>query len=91
MLRLAEVPARIVTGYQGGEVQSDNMISVHQFDAHAWVEAWDNDKGWIRIDPTAIVAPNRVLSGLLSMIQNRREFRDQSPFSLTNFKRICGV
>lgn len=86
MLRLAEVPARIVTGYQGGEVQSDNVISVHQFDAHAWVEAWDNDKGWIRIDPTAIVAPNRVLSGLLSMIQNRREFRDQSPFSLTNLK-----
>jgi transglutaminase-like putative cysteine protease len=74
MLRLADVPARIVTGYQGGEVQSGNVISVHQFDAHAWVEAWDNDKGWTRIDPTAIVAPNRVLSGLLSMVQNRQVF-----------------
>jgi len=84
MLRLANVPSRIVTGYQGGEVQSGNVVSVHQFDAHAWVEAWDNDKGWVRIDPTAIVAPNRVLSGLLSMVQNRREFREQSPFSLTN-------
>jgi transglutaminase-like putative cysteine protease len=89
MLRLANVPARIVTGYQGGEVQSGNVISVHQFDAHAWVEAWDNDQGWIRIDPTAIVAPNRVLSGLLSMIQNRREFKDQSPFSLTNLKQYA--
>jgi len=86
MLRLANVPARIVTGYQGGEVQSGNVISVHQFDAHAWVEAWDNHKGWMRIDPTAIVAPNRVLSGLLSMVQNRQEFRKQSPFSLTNLK-----
>ena len=86
MLRLANVPARIVTGYQGGEVQSDNVISVHQFDAHAWVEAWDNARGWIRLDPTAIVAPNRVLSGLLSMIQNRQEFMEQSPFSLTNLK-----
>jgi transglutaminase-like putative cysteine protease len=89
MLRLANVPARIVTGYQGGEVQSGNVISVHQFDAHAWVEAWDNDKGWMRIDPTAAVAPNRILSGLLSMVQNRQEFREQSPFSLTNLKEYA--
>jgi transglutaminase-like putative cysteine protease len=89
MLRLANVPARIVTGYQGGEVQSGNVISVHQFDAHAWVEAWDNNRGWIRIDPTAIVAPNRILSGLLSMIQIRQEFREQSPFSLTNLKEYA--
>lgn len=89
MLRLADVPARIVTGYQGGEVQSGNVISVHQYDAHAWVEAWHNDKGWVRIDPTAIVAPNRVLSGLLSSIENRQEFREQSPFSLTNLKEYA--
>lgn len=89
MLRLANVPARIVTGYQGGEVQSGNVISVHQYDAHAWVEAWHNDKGWVRIDPTAIVAPNRVLSGLLSSIENRQEFREQSPYSLTNLKEYA--
>lgn len=89
MLRLANVPARIVTGYQGGEVQSGNVVSIHQYDAHAWVEAWDNDKGWLRIDPTAIVAPNRVVSGLLSSIQNRQEFRAQSPFSLTNLKEYA--
>ena len=89
MLRLANVPARIVTGYQGGEVQSGNVISVHQYDAHAWVEAWHDDKGWVRIDPTAIVAPNRVLSGLLSSIENRQEFREQSPYSLTNLKEYA--
>jgi hypothetical protein len=59
------------------------VISVHQYDAHAWVEAWDDELGWIRSDPTAIVAPNRVLSGLLSSAQNREEFRSESPFSLT--------
>jgi transglutaminase-like putative cysteine protease len=89
MLRLANVPARIVTGYQGGELQSGNVLSVRQYDAHAWVEAWDEDKGWIRIDPTAIVAPNRVVAGLLSSIQNRQEFRAQSPFSLTNLKEYA--
>lgn len=90
MLRLADVPARIVTGYQGGEVQSGNVLSVHQYDAHAWVEAWDSNKGWIRIDPTAVVAPNRIISGLLSSIQNRQEFRSQSsPFSLTNLKEYA--
>ena len=89
MLRLADVPARIVTGYQGGEVQSSNVISVHQYDAHAWVEAWDDDKGWLRIDPTAVVAPNRVVSGLLSLVQNRQEFRAESPFSLTNLKEYA--
>lgn len=89
MLRLANVPARIVTGYQGGEVQSTNVVSIHQYDAHAWVEAWDDDKGWVRIDPTAIVAPNRVVSGLLSSLENRQEFRQQSPFSLTNLKEYA--
>lgn len=89
MLRLANVPARIVTGYQGGEVQSGNVVSVHQYDAHAWVEAWHHNKGWVRIDPTAIVAPNRVLSGLLSSFENRQEFREQSPYSLTNLKEYA--
>jgi transglutaminase-like putative cysteine protease len=89
MLRLADVPARIVTGYQGGEVQSSNVISVHQYDAHAWVEAWDDENGWMRIDPTAVVAPNRVVSGLLSLVENRQEFRAESPFSLTNLKEYA--
>ncbi len=89
MLRLANVPARIVTGYQGGEVQSGNVISVHQYDAHAWVEAWDESTGWTRLDPTAIVAPNRVLSGLLSSIENREEFMKKTPFSLSHLQEYA--
>ncbi|MFC3120431.1 transglutaminase family protein [Agaribacter flavus] len=69
MLRVAGVPARIVTGYQGGQLQGENIITVRQYDAHAWVEAWDDNAGWIRIDPTALVAPNRLLSGLLSSLE----------------------
>jgi transglutaminase-like putative cysteine protease len=68
MLRLAGVPARMVAGYQGGEEQGDNILTVRQFDAHAWVEAYDKDKGWVRFDPTALVAPNRTLAGLLSAL-----------------------
>lgn len=67
MLRLSGVPARMVAGYQGGE-QSDNILTVRQFDAHAWVEAYDNDKGWVRFDPTALVAPNRTLAGLMAAL-----------------------
>ncbi|MGK0372110.1 MAG: transglutaminase-like putative cysteine protease, partial [Glaciecola sp.] len=68
MLRLSDVPARIVAGYQGGEEQGENILTIRQFDAHAWVEAYDKEYGWIRFDPTALVAPNRTLSGLMSAL-----------------------
>lgn len=64
MLRLGGIPARLVTGYQGGEQLDSDYMSVYQYDAHAWIEAWHDDRGWIRYDPTAIVAPNRLESGL---------------------------
>ncbi|MGQ8365763.1 transglutaminaseTgpA domain-containing protein [Glaciecola sp. 1036] len=68
MLRLAGVPSRIVTGYQGGLEQATSILTVRQYDAHAWVEAWQEDIGWVRIDPTAMVAPDRMTTGLLSAI-----------------------
>jgi transglutaminase-like putative cysteine protease len=68
MLRLANIPARMVAGYQGGEEQGNGILTVRQFDAHAWVEAYHKDYGWVRFDPTALVAPNRTLSGLLSAL-----------------------
>jgi transglutaminase-like putative cysteine protease len=68
MLRLSDIPARMVAGYQGGEEQSNNIITVRQYDAHAWVEAYDQEKGWIRFDPTALVAPNRTMAGLLAAL-----------------------
>lgn len=64
MMRAAGVPARVVLGYQGGEVNpmGGHMI-VRQSDAHAWNEVWFEDVGWRRVDPTAAVAPSRIEAG----------------------------
>ena len=65
LMRAAGIPARIVTGYQGGEYNSvGNYLIVRQSDAHAWTEIWLQDKGWIRIDPTAAVSPLRIEQGI---------------------------
>ena len=65
LMRAAGVPARVVTGYQGGEINPvDDYLEVRQSDAHAWAEVWVEDMGWLRVDPTATVAPSRVQSGL---------------------------
>ncbi|MGD8236611.1 MAG: DUF3488 and transglutaminase-like domain-containing protein [Chromatiales bacterium] len=61
LARAAGIPARIVTGYQGGEYNPiGNYLRVRQSDAHAWAEVWLEQSGWVRIDPTAAVAPERV-------------------------------
>lgn len=68
-LRAAGVPARVVAGYQGGEVNPvDGYLEVRQYDAHAWAEAWIAGRGWVRIDPTAISAPSRINSNLAAAI-----------------------
>jgi transglutaminase-like putative cysteine protease len=65
LMRAAGIPARIVTGYQGGEVNPNgNYLIVRQSDAHAWAEVWLKNKGWVRIDPTAAVAPERIELGI---------------------------
>ncbi len=65
LMRAAGIPARIVTGYQGGEINAvGNYLIVRQSDAHAWVEVWLEDRGWVRIDPTAAVSPDRIEGGL---------------------------
>lgn len=64
-LRAAGVPARIVGGYQGGELNPvDGYLTVRQYDAHAWVEVWIGGRGWLRIDPTATSIPRRIDDGL---------------------------
>ena len=65
LMRLAGIPARVVTGYQGGEWNPiGNYIEVRQSDAHAWSEVWLEGSGWERIDPTAAVSPERVELGI---------------------------
>lgn len=61
LMRAADVPARVVTGYQGGELNSvDSIVSVRQADAHAWAEVFLPERGWVRIDPTAVAVPGRL-------------------------------
>ncbi len=69
LMRAAGIPARIATGYQGGEINDfGNYLIVRQRDAHAWTEVWLKDKGWVRVDPTAAVSPARVSSGISAAI-----------------------
>ncbi|HSN22050.1 MAG TPA: DUF3488 and transglutaminase-like domain-containing protein, partial [Usitatibacter sp.] len=65
LMRAAGIPARIVTGYQGGEVNPfDHEVIVRQADAHAWTEIWLRGEGWVRVDPTAAVSPLRIEQGV---------------------------
>lgn len=64
LARVAGLPSRIVSGYQGGEYNPfDQTVLVRELDAHAWVEIYFKDRGWVRYDPTALVAPGRVQLG----------------------------
>lgn len=73
LMRAAGIPARVVTGYQGGELNPiGDYYVVRQADAHAWVEVWLEDDGWVRVDPIAAVAPERIAFGSLSSAMDRR-------------------
>ena len=64
LMRGAGIPARVVTGYLGGFFNvSGNYLLVRQSDAHAWAEVWLAEKGWVRVDPTAAVSPQRIELG----------------------------
>ncbi len=64
MMRAAGIPARVVSGYQGGELNSlGSYYVIRQSDAHAWTEVWLADEGWVRVDPVSAVAPERVALG----------------------------
>lgn len=68
-LRAAGVPARIVAGYQGGEINPvDGYLEVRQYDAHAWAEVWQGAAGWMRVDPTAISAPRRINANVAAAV-----------------------
>jgi hypothetical protein len=64
LMRAAGIPTRIVTGYQGGELNPlGEYFIIRQSDAHAWTEVWLADEGWVRVDPTGAVAPERIALG----------------------------
>ncbi len=78
LMRAAGIPARVVTGYLGGELNPvGSYMIVRQADAHAWTEIWLAGKGWMRVDPTQTAAPARIESGLAAAVPSK----DASPFS----------
>jgi protein-glutamine gamma-glutamyltransferase len=61
LMRVANIPSRVVTGYQGGELNAvGDFLEIKQADAHAWAEVWLDKQGWVRFDPTAAIAPERI-------------------------------
>jgi transglutaminase-like putative cysteine protease len=81
VLRLAGIPARMVAGYHGGENLRPDVLSVYQYDAHAWIEAWYDETGWVRYDPTAVVAPDRLQFGLQQAMEGEGSFLADNQFA----------
>jgi hypothetical protein len=89
MMRAAGVPARVVAGYLGGEINPVNKtVIVHQFDAHAWTEVWLQGQGWVRVDPTAAVSPDRIEWGLEEAMQAEGSFLSEAPLSALRYRNI---
>ncbi|WP_263142853.1 DUF3488 and transglutaminase-like domain-containing protein [Pseudomonas sp. RIT-PI-AD] len=89
VLRASGVPARVVTGYQGGEPNaSGKYVQVRQFDAHAWVEYWQPEVGWTSVDPTFQVAPERIELGLEEALAAEGSFLEESPLSPLRYRNL---
>lgn len=90
VLRAAGIPARVVAGYQGGELNSrGNFFTVRQFDAHAWVEYWQPGTGWSSVDPTFAVAPERIEQGLEQALSGEQSFLADSPLSPLRYRQVA--
>lgn len=89
VLRAAGIPARVVAGYQGGEYNpAGNYVQVRQFDAHAWVEYWQAGRGWVSVDPTFQVAPERIELGLEEALDGEQSFLEGSPLSPLRYRQL---
>lgn len=79
LMRAAGIPARVVAGYQGGERNPfDETIEVRQYDAHAWTEIWLPGRGWVEIDPTSYVSPDRIERGQQQLATERAQLGGRS-------------
>ena len=87
LMRAAGVPARVVVGYQGGEINPfEGYTMVYQYNAHAWAEIWLEGQGWIRMDPTGAVAPERISLGVQAVLGDKPGFLENSRFSMLRFR-----
>lgn len=88
LMRAAGIPARVVTGYQGGEINPlTGVMVVRQSDAHAWSEVWLAGQGWVRIDPTSAVAPDRIERSLVESLSNSNDLSLLSNINTTTLFR----
>ena len=94
LMRAAGVPARVVTGYQGGEFNdvSDYLV-IRQRDAHAWAEVYLPERGWVRVDPTAVVAPSRLSLGIDSLRTARTPLAilDRNSTAVAAWRRMAAL
>lgn len=92
LMRLAGIPARIVGGYMGGELNPlNNTIVVRELDAHAWAEVWIEGRGWVRVDPTGVVAPERVERGSIDSLEGTSGYLLNSPLTLLRFRNSVWI
>ena len=97
LMRASGVPARMITGYLGGEFNnksgdektSQGHLSIYQYDAHAWSEIWVKGKGWLRVDPTGAVDPQRVNSGWSTELLRQQSALNSDFISLYRFKQFA--
>ncbi len=77
MMRSAGIPARVVAGYMGGDVNPlGDYVLVKQYAAHAWAEVWLPDQGWVRVDPTSAVAPERIRDSIEDLLEKEGDTAD---------------
>lgn len=80
LMRVAGIPSRVVVGYLGGQFnQYGDYLLVRQSDAHAWCEVWLPESGWTRVDPTSVIAPERLNLGSLRDMQTTSVRNEQAP------------
>ncbi|MFC3149745.1 transglutaminaseTgpA domain-containing protein [Litoribrevibacter euphylliae] len=90
MARYAGIPARVVAGYLGGEWNANaRYLSVRQYDAHAWTEIWVPEKGWTVVDPTSVIAPDRIELGLAEAMREEGSFLEDSLLSPHRYQGLA--
>lgn len=92
MMRTVGIPARLVSGYLGGELNSENnYYSVYQYDAHAWLEYYVPNQGWLELDPTAWVSPERLNGSLSQHSQLSEELKSNIGMTLMGLSDVALV
>jgi len=90
LMRAAGVPARIVTGYLGGEWNPvGGYVLVRQSEAHAWTEVWLDGRGWTRVDPTAVVAPERLQRSIFDLLSDSLPSSSVIMYQSAWFRRVA--